>query len=181
MCHGLIQYVGVRKFWFFTKNATILSFFESSTLTQNNMWIHLMHHIKHVSKFYKNKKALLPKYDNKTWGLKRLAVSSPDEEIFKRNTTLKFVSSARKLHWISQKCKITDLSSSFYIELKDFWEIWGKTLIGLSLNLEGSQIFWGKLNQWFSWKLVFKWDFSSIQLFKTQKWWKVAKTFKICR
>ena len=56
MCHGLIQYVGVRKFWFFTKNATILSFFESSTLTQNNMWIHLMHHIKHVSKFYKNEK-----------------------------------------------------------------------------------------------------------------------------
>ena len=77
------------------------------------------------------------------------------------------------------KSKMQDYRVVYSIMLKDFWETWEKALISLSLNLEGSQISCRKFNQWFSWKLVFKWDFSSIHLFKTQKcekWQKLSKS-----
>ena len=77
------------------------------------------------------------------------------------------------------KSKMQDYRLVYYIELKDFWETRGNTLISLSLNLEGSQISCRKFNQWFSWNFVFKWDFSSIHLFKTQKcekWQKLSKS-----
>ena len=54
-----------------------------------------------------------------------------------------------------------------------------KTLISLSLNLEDSQISCRKFNPWFSWKFVFKWDFSylSIQIPKMcKKWQKLSQS-----